>query len=109
MKKKEEKRIPDEPMIREPRKPREKKETPDKNLIEAQLRNEAGDRNRTATSGKGTIEVTALSDPPLRRETRSMPRTSKAVTDALVKKPGKKKTGAAGGNTASRGRHPAGK
>lgn len=68
-----------------------KEKAPDKHLIEAQLRNEAGDDNRTQTSYKGDIEVTALSDPPVRRETRSLPRTSKAVADALVKKPRRKK------------------
>lgn len=73
------------------KKEEKRKEAPDKNLIEAQLKNEAGDENRTQTSFKGDIEVTALSDPPVHRETRSMPRTSKAVTDALVKKPRRKK------------------
>lgn len=83
-----------------------RKETPDKNLIEAQLRNEAGDENRTQASYKGDIEVTALSDPPVRRETRSMPRTSKAVTDALVKKPRREKQE---GTRRSRAKTPSGK
>lgn len=97
MKKKEVEKTPDRTRIRaEEKKQKEEKtrrgsKNPDKELIEAELRNEAGDRNRTQTSYKGNIEVTALSDPPVHRETRSMPRTSKAVTDALIKKPSKEK------------------
>ena len=73
-----------------------------KDLIDAQLKREAGDKNRTTGSSKGKIEVTALKEPSVRREVRSMPRTSKAVADALVKKPAgkqqEKAKGAAPGN-----------
>ena len=102
MKKREEERITKGDTIRdEPRKRDEqrnlneqlkrKEKTADNELIEAQMKREAGDRNRTQTPYEGNIEVTALNDPPVHRETRSMPRTSKAVTDALIKKPSKGK------------------
>lgn len=71
----------------EERAPHEKRGRKDSKLVESQMKREAGDRNRTQTSSRGKVEVTALNDPPVHRQTRSMPRTSKAVIDALTKKP----------------------